>query len=269
MGALHTALVAVFDVGLGPILRLPPLAGLLIISVITAAGVVLVMRQVSDQRRLRATRRRMQAALFEIRLHADDPVAVLRSFGDLLAQNATYLRLNVVSLLWLIVPLWLLVAQLQAFYGYSGLRRGEPALITLETTGDSPLTLEAPRAIAVETGPARLLGTATTVWRIVPAETGAFVLTTRSGRSTVTKTIVVGDRPARRSPIRTAANLERQLLYPSEPLIPDDSAITSIAVDYPEGRVDLFGWPAHWLVVYGLFSLLAAMLVSRRLGVTI
>ena len=32
-------------------------------------------------------------------------------------------------LLWLIVPLSLMVAQLQAFYGYSGLTRGEPALI--------------------------------------------------------------------------------------------------------------------------------------------
>ena len=74
---------------------LPPLAGLLVISLITAVLALLVMRLVSDQPRLRATRRRMQAALFEIRLHADDPVAVLRSFGDVLIQNAIYLRLNV------------------------------------------------------------------------------------------------------------------------------------------------------------------------------
>ena len=132
------------------------------------------------------------------------------------------------------------------------------------------MTLETPREIRVETEPVRLLGTATTVWRIVPAETGAFVVTTRSGESAVSKTVLVGgDAPARRSPLRAQADLKRQLLYPSETVIPADSAITSIAVDYPEGSVDLFGWPVHWLIVYGLFSLLAALLLSRWLGVTI
>ena len=269
MAAVNTVLVAVFDAALGPLLRLPALAGLLVVSSITAVLAVLVMRRVSDQKRLRATRRRMQAALFEIRLHADDPVIVLRSFGDVLLQNAVYLRLNLVPLLLLIVPLSLMVAQLQAFYGYDGLKRGQPALITLESENGAAVTLDAPREIRVETEPVRLLGTATTVWRIVPAETGAFVVTTRSGESAVSKTILVGDGPARRSPLRARADFERQLLYPSESVIPAESAITSIAVDYPEATVDLFGWPVHWLIVYGLFSLVAALLVSRWLGVTI
>ena len=269
VAALNTALVVVFDAAFVPLLRLPPLAGLLVVSTITALIAVLVTRRVSDQPRLRATRRRMQAALFEIRLHADDPVVVLRSFGDVLRQNALYLRLNLLPLLWLIVPLSLMVAQLQAFYGYSGLTRGQPALLTLESENNAPVTLEAPREIRVETEAVRLLGTTTTVWRIVPAETGAFVVTTRSGQSAVSKTILVGDGPARRSPVRVRANVERQLLYPSETLIPAESAITSIAVDYPEASIDLFGWPVHWLIVYGLFSLLAALLVSRGLGVTI
>lgn len=269
MAALNTAIGAVFDAALGPLLRLPRFAGLLVISMITAVVVVLVMRRVSDQPRLRATRRRMQAGLFEIRLHADDPVAVVRSFGDVLIQNAVYLRLNLVSLLWLIVPLSLMVAQLQAFYGYRGLTPGEPALITLESEGGAAVTLEAPAGISIETEPVRLTGTSTTVWRIVPNVTGAFVLTTRSGESTVTKTIFVGDRPARRSPLRTQADFERQLRYPSEPSIPAESAIASIAVAYPEGRVDLLGWSVHWLIAFGLFSLLSALLVSRWCGVTI
>jgi hypothetical protein len=269
VAAINTAFTAVFDALLAPLLRLTPLAGLLVISLITAVLVVMVMRRVSDQARLRATRRRMQAALFEIRLHADDPVAVLRSFGDVLIQNAISLRLNLVSLLWLIVPLSLMVAQLQAFYGYSGLRLGEPAVITLESESNTLVTLDAPAAIRIETEPVHLAGSAATVWRIVPMESGSFAVTTRSGSHAVTKTIVVGDRPARRSPIRLRGDLELQLLYPSEPLIPAESGIRSIAVDYPEGLVDLFGWPVHWLIVYLLFSLLAALLVSRRLGVTI
>jgi hypothetical protein len=269
VAAVNSALVAVFDAALAPLLPWSPLAGLLAVAVVTAVGAVLVMRRVSDQPRLRATRRRMQAALFEIRLHADDPVAVLRSFRDMLAENAVYLRLNLVSVLWLIVPLSLMVAQLQAFYGYSGLRRGEPALITVEGGEAAAITLEAPREIRVESEAVRLVGSGTTVWRIVPEDRGVFAIALRSGGHTVTKTIVVGDAAARRSPIRTRGSLQLQLLYPSEPLIPDGSGITSIAVRYPDRQVDLFGWRLHWLIVFGLFSLPAALLAARALGVTI
>lgn len=266
--AVNAALVAVFDLALGPLLRLPPLAALAVIAVLTAIVVVLVVRRVTDQARLRATRRRMQAALFEIRLDADDPAAVVRSFGDVLFQNAIYLRLNLVSLLLLIVPLSLMIAQLQAFYGYSGLQRGEPALITVESSEASSLTLDAPGAIRIETEPVQLSG-GTTVWRIVPAEAGVFEATIHTGGTAVTKMIVVGDAPARRSPIRTHPDLEQQLLYPSEPPLPADAAMRSISIGYPEGRIDLFGWRTHWLIVYFLFSLVAALLLSRRFGVTI
>jgi nucleotidyltransferase/DNA polymerase involved in DNA repair len=142
-------------------------------------------------------------------------------------------------------------------------------LLTLESSDDTPVTLDAPREIRVDTEPVRLLGTSTIVWRIVPAETGAFVVTTHSGASAVSKTILVGNGPARRSPLRAQADFERQLLYPSESVIPAESAITSIAVGYPEGRIDLFGWRVHWLIAYAAFSLLAALLLSRWLGVTI
>jgi hypothetical protein len=269
VATINAALVMVFDAALAPLLRLPAAAGLLVISIVTAIVLVLIMRRMSDQQRLRATRNRMQAALFEIRLQADDPVAVLRSFGDVLVQNAIYLRLTVVPLLWIILPLSLMLAQLQAFYGYTGVTRGVPTLITLESAANTPVTLEAPREIRVETDPVPLIGSTNTVWRIVPEAEGAFALTLRSGESRVVKTIVVGDRPARRSPLRAQAGFERLLLNPSEPLIPAGTVVASVGVDYHDARINVFGWNAHWLIVYGLFSLVSALLVSRWLGVTI
>ena len=270
VASLNGASVAIVDAVFGPLLRLPPLIGVLVVSLVTAMVLVLLMRRISDQQRLRATRRRLQAALFEIRLSADDPVAVLQSFRDVMVQNVIYLRLNLVPLLWLIVPLSLLIAQLQAVYGYTGLMRHDPALITVEFANRaSAATLEAPAEIRVETEPVQLMGTTDIVWRIVPSVEGVFSVTVRSGDSAVTKSVVVGDRLARRSPLRTQAGLERQLLYPSESIIPADSSIAGVAVDYPAARINLLGWRVHWLIVYGLFSVLWALLFSRWFGVAI
>lgn len=270
MASLNTALVAVFDAVFGALQLLPPLAGLLIVSLATATVLVLLMRRISDQKRLRETRRRLQAALFEIRLRADDPVAVLLSCRDAMLQNVIYLRLSVVPLLWLIVPLSLMVAQLQAFYGYTGLTPNQPALITVESANRGlAATLEAPVEIRVETEPVRLIGSTDILWRIVPSVEGEFSVTVRSGDSAVTKSILVGDRLARRSPLRTRAGLERQLLHPSESIIPGDSSIAGVALDYPAARINLLGWRVHWLIVYGLFSMLSALLISRWVDVAI
>ena len=74
----------------------------------------------------RRTRRRSgggQAAdprrLFEIRLFNDDLRAMLRAQVEILRHNVTYLRLSLVPMLWMLVPLVLVIAQLQFHYGYA------------------------------------------------------------------------------------------------------------------------------------------------------
>ena len=55
----------------------------------------------------------------------------MRALGRVLWQNARYLGFSLVPLAWVALPLTLVIAQLQAFYGYDGLALGRPALLTL------------------------------------------------------------------------------------------------------------------------------------------
>ena len=75
---VNDALVTVTDALLKPLVGLPPVVGLLLLSVLTAAAILPVIARTTDQARLRQTKRRIQAALFEIRLLNDDPRLVLR-----------------------------------------------------------------------------------------------------------------------------------------------------------------------------------------------
>ena len=105
-----------------------------------------------------AAKRGIQAGLFEIRLFNDNLGAVLRALGRVLWQNLRYLGYSLVPLAWMALPLTLVIAQLQAFYGYDGLVVGAAgaARSTLRRSPrrarGAPMSLQTPtRAIRVET----------------------------------------------------------------------------------------------------------------------
>jgi hypothetical protein len=271
----NAALVTAFDVVLGPLMGLPPLVSLLLVSLVTAAAMLVVVARTSNQRAMIETKRGIHAALFEIRLYGDQPGLMLRAFGEVLVRHGRYLVLSLAPLAWMSVPLVLVIAQLQAFYGYAGLQTGVPALITVQLMADSGsaaapvLVLEAPSAVGLETGAVPLAGSNEIVWRIRPRREGTYALTFRESGAAVTKSLLVSPTPGRRSPMIVAAGLADQALYPSEAPLPASSRIASIAVTYPEPGIDIFGWRMHWMIVYGVLSLACAFILARRFGVTI
>ena len=132
MSALDALLRAIFDVLLMPFSGLPPLVGLIILSVVTAVVMLLVFKKASNQEAIDSVKRKITAGLFEIRLFSDDVVAILKAQGEILRHNATYLRLSFTPMLWMIIPLTLVVAQLQFHYGYRSLHPGEKTLLKVQ-----------------------------------------------------------------------------------------------------------------------------------------
>jgi hypothetical protein len=72
----------------------------------------------------------------------------------------------------------------------------------------------------------------------------------------------------RRSPFRREPGILNQLFYPSEPPLPADAPIGSIAVTYRQGYVPVAGWDIHWVTAFFIVSLIAAVLLKRRFKVT-
>ncbi|MGE0460581.1 MAG: hypothetical protein AB7Q16_04360 [Vicinamibacterales bacterium] len=282
LAGINAALTVVFDAVFLLLGALPPLAGLLLVSLITSVVMLFVVARTSNQSAMAATKRAMHAGLFEIRLFNDDLVAILRALAEVLRQNGRYLLLSLVPLLWMIVPLVLAIAQLQAFYGYEGLEIGAPVLVKVERRGDvagggntraggsaAPIGLEAPPEIRVDAGPVELVGSNEVLWRIIPTAAGDFTLTVRAGGLAATKTVHVGDGVVRRSPVRASHGLVDQLLFPSEPPLDDDSPVTSITLGYPEPGLDVLGVRVHWLIVFFVVSMAGAFVLARRFGVTL
>ena len=288
LAALDAILASLFDVLLRPLAALPPLAGLAVVSLVTAVAMLLVVRRTSNQRALDRVKRQIHAALFEIRLFNDDLRAIFRAQGELLRHNLTYLRLSLVPMLWMIVPFVLVIAQLQFHYGYTGLEPGQPALLTAHlrsspsaSEGDAArasggddhrgrvATLEVPAGVRADTAAIWFPASQDVVWRLTPERPGDYELRVVVAGQTAIKSLHVSSRVARRSPARLEAGFVNEILYPAEPPLPSDGPLTSIAIAYPERDISVFGWRLNWLLVYFALSIVFAFALRKPFGVTL
>jgi len=273
---LNQALARLFDLALAPLDRLSPLAGLAALSLVTAVAVVLAFKWTADQPALVAAKRAMQAAIFEIRLFNDDPLAMLRAQGDVLRHALRYLRLSLAPTLWLIAPLLALLLHMEFFFAYTGLIPGQAALVKVRLAADAgrkattmlDVSLEAPEAISVETPGVSLPSEREIVWRIRPRATGSYDLLVHIGGTVLSKTLVVSDAVARRSPVRPDGALLNQLLDPSEPPLPSGMGLAAITVAYPTRDVSIGGWNIGWSGAYLALTLAFALVLKRPVGVT-
>src|SRR5215203_2705996 len=231
---------------MGPLDRLPPLAGLTLLSLATAVAVLIAFKWTADQRALVASKRAMQAALFEMRLFNDDLAALLRAQGEVLRHTLTYLRLSLAPTLWLLVPMAALMLHMEFRFGYTGMIAGEAALIKVRLADSASVradaSLEAPDA-------------------------GSYELRVHLGSTVLTKTVVVSDVVTRRSPVRPARGFVNQLLYPSETPLPEGSGLTAITIAYPERPFSVAGWDIGWSGVYLVLTLVFALALKGAFGV--
>jgi len=268
LSLLNSVLDTVFDVLLRPFAALPVLFSLAIMSLGTAIAMLLVVRATSNQPALEAVKRRIHAAFFEIRLFNDDLRAIFRAQKEILRYNATYLRLLLVPMVWMVVPLALIIAQLQFRYGYQGLAAGRPVLLTAHLRSGERARLDAPAGIRVESDSIWFPAAKEMTWRIVPETPGDHIVTLRVGNEAFTKAIHVSNGLAKRSPRRLTAGFVNEVLYPAEPPLPAGGPVDAIRVAYLEGDIDVFAWKLNWMVVFFVLSIVFAFVLRKPFGVT-
>lgn len=243
------------------------------ISLATAVVLLVVVRYTSNQAGIAQAKRAIRAGLFEIRLFNDDLRAILRAQRDVLRHNLTYLRLSAVPLLWVLLPLVVVIGQLQACYGYDGLHPGASALVKValtEAAGNTPdLRLAAAPGVRVESPPVWIPSLREAAWRIGAERAGEYDLTVTINGDPVTKRVYVGGDVARRSPYRLSRSPVNWVLYPAEPALPADAPVRAIEVTYPTRGIQVWGWELHWMVIFFVFTLAFAFLLRRPFGVVL
>jgi uncharacterized membrane protein (DUF106 family) len=281
MSIVNAGLRGLFDVVLFPFRALHPLVALTVLSVLVAMGMLWIFKRTSDQDAIAATKRKIQAGVFEIRLFNDDVVQILRAQGGIFRHNLRYFGLSLVPLGWMIVPFILVMAQMQLEFGYKGFEPGSETLVRVELADDwrtylpqvdegerptAELTL--PEGAELVAGGAWLPANNELVWKVRAADEGSWNLGVRVGDAEYAKTFHVGGAElGRRSPVRHAGFTLDRVLLPGEPSLPSDGPVKAIRISYPDTG-STAGAP-NWLWLFFLLSIVFAFALKGRFGVTI
>lgn len=266
MGTLLPLGRALADGLLWPFMRLPPLWGLVLLSVVCGVVLLLAFRLLTPQGRLAVVKDRMSATIYEMRLYNAQPLRVLRAQGRAIGLTGAYLGLALPSFVVLVPVVGLLLVRASLLFEFAPLPPNEPALVSVELSRALPraqLTVGGSEGLSVLPPVLHLEGGKRLELRVRAARPGSYALTVAAGGAKETKTVEVGG--------AAAVSLERtragdwSLLLGDEPPLGADSPVSRIAVAYPDREPIWLGLP--WYVHLLIISMIAAFALRRRLGV--
>jgi hypothetical protein len=260
MDFFNRIVTTTFDALLYPFGRLQPIWGLAFVSVLTGAALVWLFGRVSNQRRVRTLKATMKGHLLEVWIFRDRLPVVLKAEGRLLRQTGKYLLCTLPSFLVLMVPVLLIMVQLQARYGYRPLHAGEQALLKVFAGDDAmdqlaETKLKVPKGLVLETPALRIPRTQEVDFRIKAVNGGRYEVGIEGGGKSVTKTVDVGPIRTALSPQRSARFFDR-LLYPVEAALPA-GPIASAEIAYPQETIPLGRYHIHWVWLFLVISMAA------------
>lgn len=241
----------------------PPVVGLAAISISAGAGMLWIAGRTSSPEKIRAARRKISAHILELRVFRDEPWMMWRAQRSLFAANLRYIGLMLRPALWMALPLAILLAHLDSFYGRAPLPAGKDAIVTvalrtpIDLQGSVPL-LTAPRGVLVETPAVRVVVQRQVSWRIR-------LMQPVSGQLRLT---VNGETVEKRIAGRRVSSLFDAIRHPEEPRI-RSASIDWVEVQTPGARVTLFGIRAHWLVWFTILSMASVLALKKRFGVAL
>ena len=129
MAVVNTVLNGLFDLLMFPFRALDAWWGMVAISLLTGLLMLAVFRLTSNQAGIRAAKDRIKAHLLEMRLFKDNFRVSFGAQRQILAANWRYIGYSAKPLLVMIVPLVLILIQLNFWFGYEPLAVGQTAIL--------------------------------------------------------------------------------------------------------------------------------------------
>lgn len=249
---------------LRPLDGLAPWASLAVVGTVTAALMLVAIRWLSPQQRIRHARSQMAAALFEMRLYLDQPLQLLRAQARLFGWTVVYVMFLVPSMVVLAAPLGLLYVHLEVRHGLEPLSAPSTAVVRVEVApgiSTRGVAISAAQPLAV-TARVHADDEHAVYARVAVRATGSYPIVVRVGADQAIAQ-VISDPNASVVSRERSHGITQLWAFGAEPPL-DGKAIRAITIPYPD-RASPFALP-WWLYWLGVATVVAISL-RRRFGV--
>jgi hypothetical protein len=244
----------------------------LLASTVVGLLMVLVFGHVTDQKAIHQTKDRLKAHLLALRLFQDQIPIVMRCYGRIMLAITRYLRLALWPLLLTALPLALVIAQLDRYLGSAPLKAGQTFLVTARVASPVMLdetSLQLPNGLESSAPAVHVPAENTVIWRVGAKTNGDYNVKVQTSNQSFSKRVVVAVGVPRLSPVRLRGPFWERIFVSGEPALPENSAVQSIAVEYPSRSIAFAGFAWNWVWLFFVLSLAAGFAFKSILGIQI
>jgi hypothetical protein len=258
----------IFDLSFRLMRPLPSFVVLAVFSVLTAVISLLAVRWTSDQKAIRRVKDLMGAHVLAVRLFPDQLSVVLRAYLTLFGNTILYLRYALVPLLVLSVPLLILFAQLEAYFGRAPIEPAHDFLVRATFRTVDSLTnpvLRLPSGLVQSAPPVHIPSEREVDWRLKAEQPGTYDIRLTVQGSEYSKQVVAESGLARIVSERERGSMWQEMINPGEPPLPRAGLVEQIRIQYPPRVFRFRTWKIEWLIPYLALTLGAALFLKGAL----
>ncbi len=228
------------------------LGGLVFVSVLTGAVMLFLFKATSNQQAMKEVKTRISAYFLELRLYSHDIKNVMASQAKILRSNLTYMKLSFIPAVVMIVPVVLVMVQLNLRYASVQLRPGETALVKVKVGAGfdvmrNRLDLDCGSGVEKASPGVRIPSLNQVCWKIRLAEPGVHKITVSWGGGSVEMPVYGSDRLIPVYSVAGKPKITEALFNPGSPVVPADGPIESVEIAYRPMEFGLLGFRLSWL----------------------
>lgn len=237
-----------------PLLNLPTLLAVLILSFLISLLVTVVYKFTTDQNLMRDLKQEMKDFQKQIKELRNEPQKAMEVQKKSMQTNLKYMSHSMKSTLYSILPIIIIFSWMNANFAYEPILPGQEftTAVYFEKGYNGNIELSAPKGIAISGNATKEVSDGVVKW-VLKGEEGEYLLEYIYGGKTQTKEVLIS---------------KNKYIEPIKNV--NDGLIKNIEVEQKEKKVlklHIFGWELGWLWTYIIFSVISSIIIRKVIKV--
>jgi len=236
---------------LGPLLKLPILWSIILISLGLALFMTLIYKWMTDQHLMKTLKEDIKNFQKQMKEFKQDPKKVMEIQKRAMETNMKYMMHSMKPTLITFIPIIIIFGWLHAHLAFAPIMPGQEFTTTImfEEGASGSVDLIAPEQLTLLDNKTQLITGNTVSWKL-KGPGGEYLLEYEYDNQTFSKDLLITNEQLYKEPVKTIK----------------ENHITSIQVDHEKiTPLNIFGWKIGWLGTYIIFSIIFSMVLRKML----
>ena len=260
MTAIGGALTRFFTLILRPFENGNAFGGIVFISLVTGAIMLFLFKLTSNQQAMKEVKTRISAYFLEMRLYKEDFSTVVASQGRILRANLGYMRLALLPAVVLVIPVVLIMVQLNLRYAHKDLEPGQTAMVKVQLSEGvdaigERLSLTAGDGVEKASPAVRIPSLGEVNWKVRLAQPGVHSIRLASSAGEIMLPVFGGGKILPAHSVFKKGSFWEALMNPGSPQIPAAMPVESVEIKYPARDFNFGLFRLSWLWTFLIVSM--------------